>query len=307
MEPSLLEDAHSGDVVAIAPGRDARPGGKRSRDDVLVRARRPADECPFCAGREAQTPPASLELPGGGAPWRVRAVPNRYPALPDDAGRQEVIVHGGVHALRLAELPPPLLGDIGEAWSARIRALRADGVPWVVPLVNEGAASGSSLDHSHSQVIATVDPPPRLAREVARAGAGRDVLEDAPATLVVHEDDALVAFAPRASRSSFELRVARRAASADPADEPALLARALGLAARLLDAALGPVALSLWLHHAPPGAPGPRWHIEALPRLGVLGGMELGVGVLICQTPPAAAADALRPLVPAVLRVLDRA
>lgn len=303
MEAELREDAHSGDRIALAPARDARPGGRRTREDVLVRPRRPAEECPFCAGREAETPPASLALPADGA-WRARAFPNRFPALPEAAGLQEVIVHGGAHVLRLAELDPALLVDIGAAWAARIRALRALGVPWVVPLVNEGAASGSSLDHSHSQVIATREPPPRLAREVARAADGRDVLDDCGPALTVHEDEALVAFAPRASRSSYELRIARRDATADAAGEPALLARAVGLAAHLLDAAVGPVALSLWLHHAPPGTAGPRWHVEALPRLGVLGGMELGVGLLICQTAPEVAAEAYRAAAPAVVEAL---
>ena len=74
-----------------------------------------AHECPFCEGRETDTPP---EVYAAGAPerepdspgWGVRVVPNLFPALVDPApqpsrgvpplqalparGRQEVVIRG---------------------------------------------------------------------------------------------------------------------------------------------------------------------------------------------------------------------
>jgi galactose-1-phosphate uridylyltransferase len=55
------------------------------------------EKCPFCAGREDRTPPETLRV---GDPWRVRVVPNLYPAFE----RQEVVVHTPRHARSLAEL-----------------------------------------------------------------------------------------------------------------------------------------------------------------------------------------------------------
>ena len=53
-----------------------------------------AEDCPFCEGREDRTPPETwADRPGDGGPdtpgWRVRSVPNLYPALAqtwDDEG-----------------------------------------------------------------------------------------------------------------------------------------------------------------------------------------------------------------------------
>ncbi len=51
-----------------------------------------------------------------------------------------------------------------------------------------------------------------------------------------------------------------------------------------------------WLHTRPLDAEEPalHWHIEALPRLGVLASIELGAGLPICTIEPEAAARALR-------------
>ena len=52
---------------------------------------------------------------GDGPGWRVRVVPNLYPAFE----RQEVVVHTPRHARSLAELGDGELADVAEAWRAR--------------------------------------------------------------------------------------------------------------------------------------------------------------------------------------------
>ncbi|HEY1480314.1 MAG TPA: hypothetical protein VGF46_09805, partial [Gaiellales bacterium] len=67
-------DPVSGMRVVVAPGRARRPGAfTRS---LSRPARQTPAECPFCAGHEDRTPPETLVLPAGGAPWAVRVVPN---------------------------------------------------------------------------------------------------------------------------------------------------------------------------------------------------------------------------------------
>jgi UDPglucose--hexose-1-phosphate uridylyltransferase len=46
--------------------------------------------------------------------------------------------------------------------------------------------------------------------------------------------------------------------------------------------------VNLWLHT------GSHWHLEVLPRLTILGGLELGAGVYLNAMAPEAAAEALR-------------
>jgi UDPglucose--hexose-1-phosphate uridylyltransferase len=70
-----------------------------------------------------------------------------------------------------------------------------------------------------------------------------------------------------------------------------LLAPALRLLAemvRRLHALEGPVPLNAWLHD------GPHWHLELVPRLSVLAGLELGAGVYVNSLPSEEAAARLR-------------
>ncbi len=221
--------------------------------------------CPFCAGREDRTPPETLRL---GDPWRVRVVPNLYPALE----RQEVVVHTPRHALTIAELTGDELALVAEAWQ-----LRAEAVPgYVHALVNEGREAGSSLPHSHSQLVwLPIEPGPEPPRE------GETILER----------DGLVAWSPRLARLPYESAIAPVEPEADGL-RSRLLAPALQLLAELvrrLHALEGPAPLNAWLHNHPNG-----WRIVLLPRLSVLAGLELGAGIYVNAVPPEEAAVRLR-------------
>jgi UDPglucose--hexose-1-phosphate uridylyltransferase len=50
----------------------------------------------------------------------------------------------------------------------------------------------------------------------------------------------------------------------------------------------GPVPINAWAHS------GGHWHIEVLPRLTVLAGLELGAGLYVNPLPPEIGAAALR-------------
>jgi UDPglucose--hexose-1-phosphate uridylyltransferase len=299
---SLRRDRHSGDLVAISPGRADRPGAARPSPDVLVAPSPDAPTCPFCAGHEHMTPPEVLALgrPPGSAPdtpgWRVRVVPNLYPAVDGDEGAHEVAAHGTAHVLRLAELEPDLLGLIAEAWALRARAHAAAGRPGVVAGVNEGRRAGASLEHSHSQILALPDAPPRLATELALAAGGADVLDTPPdGPRVVTVADGVVLFSPEAPRVGHELRAAPLDEAPDAFAEPPRLTVALRLAVEAFDARHGAIPFNVLLHTRPAGVVTPfRWHLEVLPRLGVQALLELGAGVMVCHAAPEASAAGYR-------------
>src|SRR5207244_2949280 len=77
--------------------------------------------------------------------WKVRVVPNLYPAV----GRQEVVVHSRRHIRSIAEADDDELELVAEAWQRR----GADEPGFVFPLLNEGREAGASLPHSHSQLV----------------------------------------------------------------------------------------------------------------------------------------------------------
>jgi len=210
--------------------------------------------------------------------WQVRVVPNLYPALE----RQEVVVHAPRHVRSLAELSAEEVGAVAAAWTAR-----AGTGGYLHPLINEGRAAGGSLPHSHSQLVWFDEPPPAVRDE--REGGLVETFDLAREhdTVVARMGD-LVAFCHPAGRLPYETVIMSETAREPwPAD--------LGLALELLQdivirlhAVEGAVPWNAWLHH------GRDWHLELLPRLSVLAGLEIGAAVYINTLPPEDAADSLR-------------
>ena len=256
----------------IAPGRAKRPGASWPRVDEPT-----AEEivdCPFCGGREDRTPPETLRL--GADPWRVRVVPNLYPAFE----RQEVVVHSPEHVRSIAELDDAQLAFVAEAWQRRRHDERGG---YLHALLNEGRAAGGSLAHSHSQLVWLPNLPPAV--------AGERELEPVLRDNVVLERDGVVAVMPAAGRVPYEALVAPSGPDSDPWSGGALgagLQLLAELVRRLHTLGGGPIPLNAWLHV------GPWWHFELLPRLTVLAGIELGAGLYVNTVAPEDAAGELR-------------
>jgi UDPglucose--hexose-1-phosphate uridylyltransferase len=213
------------------------------------------------------------------------------------SGRQEVVIHSPRHRRSLSELGLRELQWVADAWQARAAAAREEGFPYVQALVNEGRAAGASLAHTHSQLVWLEDAPPLVAQEqVAQGERGPCVLcsilaeEQGQRIRVVDERDGLILLCPFAGRQPYELLVAPLACEDDPFRSESLGA-ALALLAeglRRLRVAEGAVAVNAWLH-----ARG-HWHIEVLPRLTTLAGLELGAGYYVNTLAPESAAGLLR-------------
>jgi UDPglucose--hexose-1-phosphate uridylyltransferase len=213
------------------------------------------------------TPPQTLVLPEDGD-WRVRVVPNLYPAL----DRQEVVIHSPRHVRSIADLEEEEIELVAEAW--RRRAAAAPG--YVFPLLNEGREAGASLPHSHSQLAWLPGPPPAHAR---------------PRGETVRESNGLAVSCPWASRVPYEMVIA----PLEP-DPHGLASTRLPAAMRLLAQMVrrlhtleGPVPLNAWLEYDDRD-----WHMVLFPRLTVLAGLELGAQLFVNTLPPEEAAARLR-------------
>src|SRR5258708_29149390 len=127
------------------------------------------ETCPFCAGREHLTPNETFALRDGDG-WRIRVVPNAYPALrrtgeyrpiPTNGferwsgwGVHEVVIECPQHESSLANLPAGSISDLFRVYRQRIQAGRADPrLAYPMIFKNRGADAGASLDHSHSQIV----------------------------------------------------------------------------------------------------------------------------------------------------------
>ena len=247
------------------------------------------DSCPFCEGREARTPPELLALPRDRAPdtpgWQVRVVPNKYPAFE----HQEVVVHSPEHVLSIAELDREQLELVAEAWRLRAEAAREAGQVLFAG-INEGRAAGSSLQHSHSQLV-WLDGEPPVVQAERRIGCRlcdnlRRELDEG--TRVIEQRDGLVLLCPYAGRAPYECLIAPLEHEANGYGPR--LGAALELAAEVLRrlAEDAPRPMNLWLHESG------HWHLELVPRRTVFAALELGAGYFVNTIPPEQAAEQLR-------------
>ena len=221
-------------------------------------------QCPLCGGREDRTPPETLQI---GAPWRVRVVPNLYPAF----DRQEVVVHSPEHVRSFAELEDEQVALVAEAWTQRI------GDDAVLALVNEGRLAGASLPHSHSQLVWTAVPAEPL-----------DGLAELLEPLELARRGGVVAAVHPVGAAPYESLVAPTSDDGELADGLILLRDLV----RRLRAVEGARPWNAWYHVGPP------WHLHFMPRLTALAGLELGAEIYVNVMPPQRAAERLRESVP---------
>jgi UDPglucose--hexose-1-phosphate uridylyltransferase len=296
----VRRDPLSGRLVILAAGRAARP-------HTLVASEpdgdRGVDECPFCPGHEAMTPP-ELARTGTGAAgepgWRTRVFPNLYPV----SEAHEVVVLSHDHYRSFAQLSDDEAVEVMVMCRDRVRVLVAR-MPYAVALVNHRRAAGASIAHPHAQVVGLDFVPPQVDDTRRRQEAALVDLVDDDADLarqheLLVDDGDTVAWCPFASTSPFQLRIAHRDAGSRfddaPDDVVAATARAAHAVLDRLRGCLGDPPYNLVVHTADiVSATWPRWHLEITPRLGVIAGFEQATGVLVNTVPPDVAAGELRP------------
>jgi UDPglucose--hexose-1-phosphate uridylyltransferase len=321
-------DPLTGLKTIVAAGRAARPGGW----PIAGGPAQPIDVegDPFAPGHEDRTPPeVAADRPEGSAPdtpgWRVRVVPNLYPALDPGApevershvpdlfsataarGAHEVVVNAPDPVTSLADLTAEQVTRAMEVWRARMRVHAEAGAAYVHTLVNERVEGGASLPHTHAQVYALPFVPAQIARERERFGAyatrtmGGNLLGDLVQEEVrrrermVAIDDEAVLLSPYAARLPYALLLAPRRPRARFEDDGPLGAALLHGALNRYRAVLGFVPpLNVWVRTAPRGAEHFCWRIDVVPRLTHLAGLELGTGVHLNIVAPEDAAAQLR-------------
>jgi UDPglucose--hexose-1-phosphate uridylyltransferase len=321
--PELRKDPVVGRWVVIATERARRPSDFSPESAPL---KGPAG-CVFCPGNESQTPPEVLRF-GGGA-WTLRVVPNKFPALQIEGevqasgegiydrmhgvGAHEVIIETPDHFANLATLTPQAVADVLVAYRDRLVDLKKDPrFEYILIFKNQGAAAGASLEHPHSQLIATPILPELVAEELAGAEqyyrrkercVWCDIVrqERRDGRRVVSEEDGFVTVAPFAPRFPFEtwvLPTAHRAAfERTEADELETLARVLRDLVGRFNRVLRDPPYNFALHTAPLRATELdyfHWHLELMPKLTKVAGFEWGTGFFINPTPPEEAARFLR-------------
>jgi UDPglucose--hexose-1-phosphate uridylyltransferase len=327
--PELRKDPVVGRWVIISTERARRPS------DFAAEPVRPRQKvCAFCEGHEEQTPSEILAgRPPDGRPngpgWTYRVVANKYPALRiegelepsgeglfdrmNGVGAHEVVIETPRHDASLAGLSVDAVTDVLFAYRERMLDLKKDPrFAYVLVFKNHGEAAGASLEHPHSQLIATPIIPIMVSEELAgsaqyfdlkercvwcdmvrqeRRGRGRLIAES-------HDFAALAPFAPRFPFETWILPTHHRAAFEESTEEELRgAATILGQVLRRIDQVLGEPAFNFMLHTAPfreAQLESFHWHLEVIPKLTRVAGFEWGSGFFINPVPPEDAAEALR-------------
>jgi UDPglucose--hexose-1-phosphate uridylyltransferase len=327
--PELRQNFFTKEWVIIATERARRP-----EELATHRVPQPVpsflESCPFCPGNEAKTPPEVMRHPkNNGEPWAVRVIPNKFAALSSDLaptrslqhlrrridgfGFHEVIIDGPDHSGCMALLPDAHVARILTVFKERYNSLCVDPrVNHVTIFKNHGADAGASLQHPHSQVIATPVIPSQVRHRLHEAlrhydDAGECMFchmverEVEDQTRIVIKSETFVAMEVFASATPFATHIfpLRHMASFGEitAAEISDLARVLRTLLAKIYVGLENPDLNFTVRSGPSDYTGARhfhWYVSVIPRLTRVAGFELGSGMFINTVLPEAAAEFLR-------------
>lgn len=242
--PELRKDPIIDRWVIVAAERGRRPSDFQIEEEPASSA-----FCPFCPGNESKTPPEvaqwgrPIDAPADGPDWKVRVVPNKFPALSPEGdlnrqglgmfdlmngvGAHEVVIESPRHDFDFAEASTEEMRLIFSAYVDRVQALSKD-KRFVYTLVfrNNGTVAGASLAHPHSQIISVPIIPAQVKEELDAARLYYmqktrcvfcDVLrqELSMKDRIVEENEHFIVLSPFAARFPFELQIYPRRHSHD--------------------------------------------------------------------------------------------
>jgi len=234
--PELRRDPVAGRWVVFSPDRLRRPFDFKwtnQETDFF-------EDNPFLPGNEGFTPnevyvtrePGSQPNKPG---WRVRVVPNRFPALRIEGelekeavgfydrmngiGAHEVIIETPNPRLALEDQPLSGIVEVLTAFRSRMLDLAKDmRFRYIQIFKNVGPMAGASLRHPHSQLIAIPVTPISIKHKLRAAKnyyetKDRNLFEDIlrnernSGERMVYENAGFAAFCPFASRLPFEIAI----------------------------------------------------------------------------------------------------
>lgn len=326
----LRRDPIIGQWVVVATDQESLTPMAYSRDD-----HQPTQQalCQFCSGREKYTPPEvdAIRFDGSHANtpgWVARAVPNKFPALTIEGGldkrgigiydvfngigAHEVVIDGVSHDRDLADLSAEEISYALRLYLNRGLALAKDKrFKYIMVFKNYGEASGASVEHPHSQIIALPMVPKLVKAELdgARSYAkfrGRclfcDILEQEyeDEERIVVQNDKYVGFCPFVPRHPFESWIMPKEHESNfftlKDDSMMDLAAIIKAMLSRIQKVLG-CSYNFYIHTDPiyyKDKDVYHWHIEIVPNLLKTRGYEWGTGLYMVPTSPAVAAGYLR-------------
>jgi UDPglucose--hexose-1-phosphate uridylyltransferase len=326
----IRQDPTTKEWVIMAFERSKRPGAfvhSQSKPELPSFSL----SCPFCPGNEKMTPDESFVLRDkDDTGWRIRVFPNRFPALTpegstkrrekdgffldmDGIGIHEVIVDTPNHNGSLALVDDNQMIDVLQTYQKRYLALSQNPfIKLIIIFKNHGPEAGTSLEHSHSQIVAAPVVPRhiRTKNEIAvqyyddtRRSLYADVVnhELEIGERIVADTDKFVVFHPFASHVPFETWIVPRTHQASfrnvSPEDLNRLAPILRTTLLKLHRGLNDPDFNIVVDTAPIGDENKDyylWHIRIIPRLIEMAGFEIGTSININTAMPEETAKFMR-------------
>jgi UDPglucose--hexose-1-phosphate uridylyltransferase len=243
--PELRKDPIIGRWVIVSTERAKRPDQFSTQAQESV----PEKPCPFCEGRETQTPPEIYAIRPKNTPkntpgWELRVVPSLTPFLRIEGdldrrgkglydlmnglGAHEIVVETNQHTGNMADLSEEQITRVITCYIDRMIDLEKDQrFKYVLAFKNYGwSAGGGRVRHSRSQLIATPVNPKRVKEELSGARQYYDYHDRCIFCDLVRQEieskdrlildvDGFIAIVPFASRFPFEIWVMPKKHSCD--------------------------------------------------------------------------------------------
>ena len=247
-----------GKWVISAPKRAVRPNEAKGDDPV----------CPFCPklhGEEKEL----YRVGGEGIGWKVLVVENKYPF----SEAHEIIIHSPDHHKNFDELPLPQNELILQTFRKRYNDHKDKGQVYIFH--NKGEKSGESLTHPHSQLAVI---PKRVKLDIPSL--------DRSDNTGVFDAGLFDIFCPKTSRWPDEIWVCPKnkgkVFGEITPEEIKVFAKVLYRLIQVMDIRHGhEFSFNFYIY------PGKDWYLRLIPREKILGGFELGTGVIVNTQDPA--------------------
>ena len=310
----------------------AKEKGKKPEDFIIVKENRKPPEflktCPFCPGNETVTPKETFKICDEKG-WKIRVVPNKFAMLSNEGerarshtglhknvngvGTHEVIIETPIHNLTTATMPLEQLKEVIQVYKDRfLEIYRDQRVDHVILFKNSGAASGTTIEHPHSQVVGIPVMPLHIRSRIENAMRFFDdtgeclmcrMIKDElnEGTRIVMDTKHFTALVPYAALSPFHTWIFPKKHSGFFADMQSdeiwdIASNLKSIMARLYHGLNNPDFNCVVMSGNPSDVNSGfiHWYLSIVPRVATASGFELGSGMYINSLIPEKAAEYLR-------------
>ncbi len=326
--PEFRQNMATKEWVIVSANRGKRPSDFAKESEKKEPPPQFKKDCPFCLGNEDRTPEAVYRSPEEGR-WQIRVVPNKFAALQPDLattrsnvgsflaakgfGIAEVVIESPEHHKTIALMQMSEVSAVLTAYRQRYKAIAGNAdINLITIFRNHGPRAGTSLEHPHSQIIATPIVPPHVRYPIEQSIQHYDQLGSCVYCDMIEEErrqkerliidtDNFLAFCPFAARTPFETRIfpKRHMPCLSSIDNEEIEELAWVLRNLLLKIynCLGNPDYNYVIRSAPIGDEDTRylhWYMVIIPKITTPAGFEIGSGIYINSVAPEDSARYLR-------------